>query len=183
MSISSILTIGMQIAPCSFHFLLHSAALVEERLRLRLAELDIPPRQARILDALGRMQKASQAELARAFDLTPASMSTMTARLLQAGYILRTPHPDEARSNVLQLSDKGRGLLVEVYRAWSDIDQMIVGTMGQANAAHLAELTGELRDALGGRGPNRALRRDKGQSGHARAAGSAEAQTGDRLQP
>ena len=64
-----------------------------------------------------------------------------------------------------------------------DIDQMIVDTMGQANAAHLAELTGELRDGAGGRGPHRALRHDNGQSGHARAAGSAEAQTGDRLQP
>ncbi|WP_197078397.1 MarR family transcriptional regulator [Hoeflea sp. IMCC20628] len=129
---------------------------MEERLRLRLADLDIPPRQARILDALGRMQKASQAELAREFDLTPASMSTMTGRLLQAGYILRTPHPDEARSNVLQLSDKGRGLLAEVHRAWSEIDRMIVDTMGQEHAAHLAGLTLELRDTLGGRGPGRA---------------------------
>ncbi|MGJ8570237.1 MAG: MarR family winged helix-turn-helix transcriptional regulator [Hoeflea sp.] len=146
----------MQIEPYNIHFLLHSAALVEERLRLRLADIDIPPRQARVLDALGRMQKASQAELAREFDLTPASMSTMTGRLLQAGYILRTPHPDEARSNVLQLSDKGRGLLEEVHRAWSDIDQMIVDTMGQENAAHLAGLTRGLRDALGGRGPGRA---------------------------
>ena len=145
----------MQTDPNKLHFLLHSAALVEERLRLRLAELDVPPRQARILDALGRMQKASQAELAREFDLTPASMSTMTARLLQAGYISRTPHPDEARSNVLQLSDKGRGLLAEVYKAWSDIDQMIVTTLGEEKAEQLAKLTHELRDALGGRGPSR----------------------------
>jgi DNA-binding MarR family transcriptional regulator len=90
--------------------LLHSAALVEERLRLRLAELGIPPRQARVLDALDRMKKASQADLAREFDLTPASMSTMTGRLLDSGLILRSPHPDEARSNVLQLSDKGMGV-------------------------------------------------------------------------
>lgn len=145
----------MQTEPYTLHFLLHSAVLVEERLRLRLADLDIPPRQARILDALGRMQKASQAELAREFDLTPASMSTMTARLLHAGYISRTPHPDEARSNVLQLSDTGRGLLTEVYKAWSDIDRMIVDTMGAEKAAQLARLTHELRDALGGRGPGR----------------------------
>jgi hypothetical protein len=43
----------------NFHFLLHSAHLVEERLRKRLAQLNVQPRQARILDAIGRMGKTS----------------------------------------------------------------------------------------------------------------------------
>jgi len=143
----------MQHNPIKLHFLLHSATLVEERLRLRLADLDISHRQARILDALDRMGQASQAQLAREFDLTAASMSTMSVRLLEADLILRTPHPDEARSNVLQLSDKGRGLLAEVRTAWADIDQMIEATIGHEKARHLAELTRELRDGLGGRVP------------------------------
>ncbi|MCY0095968.1 MarR family winged helix-turn-helix transcriptional regulator [Hoeflea ulvae] len=151
----------MQTEPHRLHFLLHSSALVEERLRLRLADLDIHPRQARVLDALDRMGKASQAELAREFDLTPASMSTMTARLLQAGYISRTSHPDEARSYVLALSGKGRDVLSEVYKAWSDIDRMIADTLGVEKAAQLAGLTHELRNALGGRGPGRAEKADR----------------------
>lgn len=137
----------------TLHGLLHSAALVEERLRVRLAKLDVRPRQARILDALDRMQQASQADLAREFDLTPASMSTMTTRLLDAGYISRTPHPDEARSNVLRLTEKGRSLLAEVRRAWADIDLMIETTIGPDKAQRLAALTRDLRDALGGNVP------------------------------
>jgi len=39
-------------------------------------------RQARILDALDRMGDASQARLAREFNLTSASMSTMFVRHL-----------------------------------------------------------------------------------------------------
>tara|TARA_R110002110_G_scaffold85223_2_gene221473 strand:- start:3759 stop:4208 length:450 start_codon:yes stop_codon:yes gene_type:complete len=143
----------MQSDTSSLHFLLHSATLIEERLRSRLADLDISHRQARILDALDRMGLASQAQLAREFALTPASMSTMTIRLLEAGFILRTPHPDEARSNVLQLSDKGRGLLSDIHRAWADIDQMIAAKIGPEKAECLALLTRELRDALGGRVP------------------------------
>ncbi len=135
------------------HFLLHSAALVEERLRLRLTGLGISPRQARILDALDRMGKASQADLARAFDLSPASMSTMTVRLLDAGTILRSPHPDEARSNVLQLSAKGRSLLANVAEAWADIDRLIEAMIGRDKADQLAVLTRALRDALGGHPP------------------------------
>ena len=145
----------MQYDTSTFHLLLHSAALVEERLRHRLSDLGIPPRQARVLDALARMGTASQADLAREFNLTPASMSTMTVRLLEAGLILRTPHPDEARSNVLQLSDRGQGLLAEVHRAWADTDRMIASLIGQEKTDELGRLTRRLRDALGGRAPGR----------------------------
>ena len=137
------------------HLLLHSADLLEEQLRLRLAKLNVTPRQARILDALDRMGAASQADLSREFDLTAASLSTMTVRLLEAGYILRTAHPDEARSNVLRLSDSGSGLLADVRAAWSDMDHLIAEKIGAEQAAQLAGLTRALRDALGGRTPGR----------------------------
>ena len=109
-----ILTVSMTTEPHALHFLLHAADLVEERLRRRLAPLGIRPRQARIVDALDRMGEVSQADLARAFDVTAASMSTMTARLVQAGFIERRAHPDEQRSNLLRLSPKGRALLAEI---------------------------------------------------------------------
>ena len=146
----------MQHDSVSLHFLLHSATLVEERLRERLADLNISHRQARILDALDRMGRASQIQLAREFDLKPASMSTMTVRLLEAGVILRAPNPDEARSNIVQLSDKGRSLLSEIRGAWVDIDRMIESTIGTEKAEQLAVLTRELRDALGGHVPGQA---------------------------
>ena len=106
----------------TLHFLLHSASLVEERLRERLAEIGIRPRQARIIQALSQMEPASQATLARAFDITPASMSTMTVRLIEAGFISREAHPDEARSNVLRLTENGRGLLEDIHAAWHEMD-------------------------------------------------------------
>ena len=147
------LTIDMHCEGIGLHSLLHSAALVEGLLRLQLAELDITPRQARILDALDRMADASQVQLAREFDLTPASMSTMTVRLLDAGYILRSPHPGEARSHVLRLSDQGQSLLAEVRKVWKQIDQKIEATLGVEKAERLVVLTRELRDKLGGHRP------------------------------
>lgn len=135
------------------HFLLHAAALIEETLRHRLANLGVRPRQARILDALDRIGEASQVELAREFDLTPASMSTMIARLLAAGYVARRIDPEEARSNIVQLSDKGRSLLDEVRVAWSDVDRVIEAKIGREEAEQLAHLTRALRDELGGRAP------------------------------
>ncbi|MBB5721544.1 DNA-binding MarR family transcriptional regulator [Loktanella ponticola] len=141
----------------NMHFLLHSAALIEDRLRQRLADVGIPPRQARMLDALGRAGTASQADLARAFNIKPASMSTMTTRLIDAGLISREVDPNETRSNILRLSARGQGLLSDIHTAWRDIDRLIEDRLGAENAALLTDLTQQLRDGLGGEPPAKTL--------------------------
>lgn len=135
------------------HLLLHSADLVEQRLRIQLAPLDIRPRQARILDALERMGTASQIELAREFDITPASMSTMIVRLSAANLVTCRTDPGELRTNAVSLSDHGRDVLKKVRTAWREVDLIIENAIGRERAQMLAELAGELRDALGGRAP------------------------------
>lgn len=141
----------------TLHLLLHSATLVEAQLRRRLTDLGVRPRQARVVDALERMGSASQADLAREMDVTPASMSTMAARLAEAGFVTRNPDPAEARSNVLSLTPHGRSLLSDILEAWADIDQLIVEAIGADKAADLAAATRALRDALGGHVPGTGL--------------------------
>ena len=136
-----------------FHLLLHSGSLIEEQVRLRLAPIGVGPRQARILDALHRMGTASQVELASEFNVTPASMSTMTSRLVEAGLITSEPDQHERRSNALRLTARGTGVLKAIYAAWRDIDRMIENAIGKDQAKTLATLTFELRNALGGRTP------------------------------
>lgn len=143
----------MAAEPFTLHFLLHSAALVEERLRERLADIGVRPRQARVIDALSRMEPASQVSLAREFAVTPASMSTMTVRLIEAGFISREAHPDEGRSNVLRLTTRGRGLLSEIHAAWRGMDALIAELIGATETEALARITRDLRDSLGGRVP------------------------------
>ena len=139
----------------TLHFLLHSADLVEDALRKRLARIDLRPKQARMIDALARMEPISQVTLARAFDVTPASMSTMTARMIKGGFITREVDPKEARAHVLQLTGRGRDLLSEIQAAWRDINSIIVAQLGPEQAASLAHLTRALRDGLGGDMPGR----------------------------
>jgi DNA-binding MarR family transcriptional regulator len=145
--------VSMQDHKFNFHLLLHAAKLVEERVALHLAEVNIRPRQARILDALYRMGPTSQAKLAREFDISAASMSTMTNRLVSAGYISRTTDQNELRSNVLELSSQGEKLLMDINEAWACVDAEISETIGADKAAVLAQLVYELRDGLGGTVP------------------------------
>jgi DNA-binding MarR family transcriptional regulator len=133
-----------------FHLLLHSAHLLEERLRSRLSPLGVQPRQARALDALGRMGQASQVELAREFGLSAASMSTMTSRLLAAGLIERKVDERELRTNVLTLSTRGQSLLQKIYHEWQEIDREIGEGLGIEGAERLHSLAFQLRNALGG---------------------------------
>ncbi|WP_411828004.1 MarR family winged helix-turn-helix transcriptional regulator [Luteolibacter sp. AS25] len=141
--------------PDSFrlHLLLHSADLVERELERRLGKYGIRPRQARILDALERMGSSAQSEIAREFGVSPASMSTMTARLLSAGLISRKVDPNEIRSNAIELTNKGRTMLEQVHKVWLEIDQFIEETIGKKEAETLAELTRSVRDKLGGKVP------------------------------
>ena len=142
----------MQIDEHDFHGLLHSAALIESELRKHLAPLRIHPRQARVLDVMGRTGPLSQVDLASAFRVTPASMSTMTDRLLAVGYITRAVDPGSRRRNVLELTDKGRTLLAGINEAWTAVDDTIRAVLGKESATFF-DLARRLRDGLGGTVP------------------------------
>jgi DNA-binding MarR family transcriptional regulator len=127
--------------------------LVEARLRVRLAEVGLRPRQARVLSALNRMGECHQKALATEFDITPASMSTMCDRLVAAGLIEKLVDPEEKRAYLVRLTQEGESKVREVRKAWDDIDRMIVKAIGKDAAESLAGFAGNLRDQLGGRIP------------------------------
>lgn len=139
----------MQADQHDFHGLLHSANLIEAELRRYMEPLELQPRQARVLDAMSRMGPVSQVDLASIFGVTSASMSTMTERLLTAGYITRAVDPTSRRNNVLDLTDKGQTLLAGISEAWSAVDDTIRDVLGK-DAATFFDLARKLRGGLGG---------------------------------
>lgn len=136
-----------------FHFLLHAATLLEDELRQRLAPLGLGPRQARVIDALSRMGAVSQVRLAREFNITQASMSTMTTRLIKAGLIARRKDPDDPRGNLLSLTEQGQQMMVEIAEVWQQIDAFAADQIGPTPFARLTEDAKALRDVLGGKRP------------------------------
>ena len=136
-----------------FHYLLHSSALIEKCLSAKLKPLGLGPRQARVIGALERMGPTSQIDLARECSITAASMSTMTSRMINAGYVSREINPIEARRNTLTLTPRGLALLEDIAIIWAEIDDVIDNAIGVEKSNFLASLTRELRDALGGDAP------------------------------
>lgn len=139
------------------HPLLHCADIVEDHLRQRLTQVGVPPRQALVIDGLSRMEPVSQVKLAREFGVAPASMSTMTVRLIDAGYVTREQDPDDVRGNLLRLTVRGRSLLADIHSAWDDVDADIEAKIGAKNAMIFAELAMAIRHGFGGRVPGAAV--------------------------
>lgn len=136
-----------------FHALLHSADLLEKRLTERLAPLGVRPRQARILVAIDVIGPTSQTVLAREFDVTKGSMSTMIDRLLALGLVARRKSRTDKRGDVVTLSQAGRRMVMDIRNAWLDIDAMIEAMLGTEREHLLAELASDLKTALGGKIP------------------------------
>jgi len=136
-----------------FHALLHSADLLEKRLTERLAPLGVRPRQARILVAIDVIGPTSQTVLAREFDVTKGSMSTMIDRLLALGLVARRKSRTDKRGDVVTLSQAGRRMVMDIRTAWQDIDSMIEAMLGTEREHLLAELASDLKTALGGKIP------------------------------
>lgn len=136
--------------PYKLQPLIHVARLLEDRLRVELAPIGIGPRKARVMNVLHLKGSASQAELVREFDISAASMSTMTARLEAGGFITRTIDGKGAHRIQLKLTQKGTALIDEIHEAWRAVDQVIDDAIGADMAHELATRSGELRNALGG---------------------------------
>ena len=131
----------------------HSTHLLEDCLRELRKPLGLHAGQARFIHALGRVGEASQRQLSSEFNVTPASMSQMTKRLVKNGFIQLRDDPHDKRSTILSLTDKGRQLRDEVVAVWQDVDQIVIDAIGAKNAEQLFAQSGNLRDALDGRAP------------------------------
>lgn len=138
------------------HPILHVAHLIEERLRAELAASGLQPRQARILVAISAQGPISQADLARAFDVSAPSMTVMIGRLIRDGLVLALPVAGGKRQ-LLALSDKGQDLIPIIEQAWSVVDDLIREKLGDGPAEALSIAALKARDALGGRAPHERL--------------------------
>ena len=139
--------------PAKIHPFLHAATLMEKRVTALLRASGVRHRQGLILDALHRIGPTSQRHLAKEFDISPGSISSMTDRLLALGFITRNTNADDRRSDVLELTPDGLAILTVVRDAWQDADDGIETALGAKKAAQFFALAAELRSAQGGHAP------------------------------
>lgn len=87
----------------------------------REAADDLTPTQLAVLGTLTRRGKLTVGELAAAEKVQPPSMTRTVNALCEKGLLVRSPHSDDKRLVVVELSDDARGVIEESRRrkeAW-----------------------------------------------------------------
>jgi DNA-binding MarR family transcriptional regulator len=84
-----------------------SAMRLNRRLRLRHSSDRLPVAQLSILTTLLREGPMTTGELASRERIKPPSVSRSSHQLVEAGLIVREPHPTDGRQVVLQLTEAG----------------------------------------------------------------------------
>ncbi len=89
-----------------------SARLVREVRR----HSDIPVANTRMLSLLDELGPSPLGALAEADRISQPSMSAHVNALVEKGWVRRDPHPDDARSSLVSMTDEGRTQLAAIRR-------------------------------------------------------------------
>ena len=121
--------------------------MLPARLRLAIGRLNrrirvdsaavLPPLQTSVLVTLEEHEPLRLSELARREAVTPPTMSRALAALDDAGLLVRTPDPQDARSALVELSAAGRAMIEQLRTERTAV-----------LAERLARLAPEHREAL-----------------------------------
>lgn len=111
-----------------------------------LTELGLGRGQPRILTYLLDHGSGTQNEIAKYFEVDPASVSRMVETLRKNGFITRTAIEDCRRSNKLELTDKGKStaeIWREKYRA---LESKLLAGFSEEEKHQLEELLQRVLD-------------------------------------
>ena len=109
-------------------------------------EMGAQPRQAPVLAVLARGGEMSQAEVARALNVTAATVAVSVARLEKLGYVARRVNEDNRRANVIGLTEAGKA---EARRLGDLMDRVSREALRGLTAGERSELS-RLCDAITG---------------------------------
>ncbi|HJQ06590.1 MAG TPA: MarR family transcriptional regulator [Nocardioides sp.] len=86
--------------------------------------------------------------LAQLDNCSQPTMTGIVRQLLEQGWVSREPHPTDARSTLIGLTDEGRAELTRVRAANAELVASRIAHHPQRTAADLAIAVGVLRDVL-----------------------------------
>ena len=133
-------------------YLLRQASLAwRARMERALAELAVTPPQFATLTMIDAYPGLSSADLARASLLTPATIAGIVANLKRAGGITARPHPVHGRILKLELTAKGKALLLRCKRRVDALEAGLVEGATRAEEQAVRSWLTRVATAGGGR--------------------------------
>ncbi|MFI2782033.1 MarR family winged helix-turn-helix transcriptional regulator [Streptomyces sp. ALB3] len=113
-----------------------------------LRGLGLYPGQEFLMMHLWDTGAVRQAELIRAMDLDPSTVTKMLQRLEQAGHVRRRPDPDDRRAVLVEATEQSCALHTQVRAAWADLEEHTLVGLGPAERAELTRLLAKVEENL-----------------------------------
>ena len=122
-----------------------------KRLSERLAPLDVSSAQLDVLANLfaGPEEGLTQEQLGQRLLVTKGNVSGLLDRLCQRGWVLRSPHPEDRRSNLVVLTVPGRQVAERAVEVQSQFVSDLLGDISAAELDPLEHALARLEDRLG----------------------------------
>ena len=86
-------------------------------------------------------------ELARRANMTPQAMGELVDELVDLGYVVRCPDPDDGRAKLIVLTTRGRDAVAAGLQAIKGIEEQVTEVLGQRGHQELRRLLSKLLDA------------------------------------
>lgn len=80
------------------------------------AAAEVPTAALRLLSQVDELEPVTVSALAAADRCSQPTMSTGVSSLVERGWAAKEPHPDDARSSLVRLTDAGRSVLADTRR-------------------------------------------------------------------
>ncbi|MFD3873800.1 MarR family winged helix-turn-helix transcriptional regulator [Streptomyces sp. NPDC058623] len=113
-----------------------------------LRDLGLHPGQEFLMMHLWDNGAVRQSELIKTVGLDPSTVTKMLQRLEHAGHVRRRPDPSDRRASLVEATDSSCGLLVEVRRAWGELERQTLDGLDGAERTELARLLGKVEATL-----------------------------------
>ena len=136
----------------TFHMLLYRAFHAQRNyLRPCLGQIGLGSGQPKLLTYLSVHGPCRQKELADYFDVDPANVSRMLDSLEKGGFVVRRAGPNDRRTGVVELTDKGRSASQAWQSACREMERQMLRGFSAQEAAQFADYLRRARENL--RGP------------------------------
>ena len=110
----------------------------------RARHLGIPQIELTAMEHLSVLGGLTPGELGHRLGLTSGGVTALTGRLMEAGWVARSRHPDDGRMRVLSVTPAGEELLREHVEPVLETDDGPLGALPAAEAEPVARALSEL---------------------------------------
>jgi len=130
------------------YFLLQVAAhrLKTEADNALIAAAGLSTTQVAVLNLIASSRDVRQRDLARRLKQNESAITAMVARLMKAELVIRRRSETDARTWLLELTDKGKKTLKQVEKPFNEINERLDATLGKKGAKELAKHLAAISD-------------------------------------